>query len=69
MMNLGYYGLKFVLGGIGTKLYTRVPLTAKAVILGLYVKNRQVPLFFTGGSFYIKLRLFHLNSFPTPRSE
>ena len=51
MINQGYYGLKFVLGGIGTKLYTQVPLTAKAVILGLYVKNRQVPLFFTVGRF------------------
>jgi hypothetical protein len=39
------------------------------VILGLNVKNRQVPLFFTGGRFYIKLLLFHLNSFPIPRSE
>jgi hypothetical protein len=30
----GYYGLRFVLGGIETKLYMQEPLTAKAVIVG-----------------------------------
>jgi hypothetical protein len=39
----GYYGLRFVLGGIETKLCMREPLTAKAVIVGWYVENRQVP--------------------------
>jgi hypothetical protein len=33
--------LEFVLGGIGTKLCMQEPLTAKAVILGEHVRNRQ----------------------------